>query len=177
VESVKHHIYVIRGQRVMFDHDLAKLYGVATKRLNQQLRRNIKRFPRDFAFQLTLTEAKEITASTLQFATLKKGHNFKHPPNVFTEHGAIMLASVLNSTVAVQASIHVVRAFVEMRTTLLEYADLSRRIDQLEARFDDRFRQVFEAIRALIALPHRRLRPIGFIGGNAQKRKKERPRK
>ena len=88
VESVKHQIFVIRGQRVMFDHDLAKLYGVATKRLNEQLRRNIKRFPKDFAFQLTLAEAKEIMPSRLQFATLKKGHNIKHPPHVFTEPGS-----------------------------------------------------------------------------------------
>jgi hypothetical protein len=175
VESVKERICVVRGQRVMLDHDLAKLYGVATKRLNQQLRRNIKRFPEDFAFRLTLREAKEITASRLQSATLKQGHNIKHPPHVFTEHGAIMLASVLNSRTAVQASIYVVRAFVDMRTALLEYADLSRRIDQLEAQFDDRFQQVFEAIRALIGSPHRPLRPIGFIDAPVQKRKKERP--
>ena len=94
---------------------------------------------------------------------------------VESEHGAIMLASVLNSRTAVQASIYVVRAFVDMRTALLEYADLSRRIDQLEAQFDDRFQQVFEAIRALIGSPHRPLRPIGFIDAPVQKRKKERP--
>ena len=112
VDSVKQQIFIARGQRVMLDHDLARLYGVTTKRLNQQLTRNRHRFPKDFAFRLTLAEAKEIEALRLQNATLKRGQHIKHPPHVFTEHGAIMLASVLNSKVAVQASIYVVRAFV-----------------------------------------------------------------
>jgi hypothetical protein len=119
--------------------------------------------------------AKEITVSRLQPATLRQAHNITHPPHVFTEHGAIMLASVLNSRTAVETSIYVVRAFVEMRTALLEYADLWRRIDQLEALFDDRFQQVFAAIRALLGSPHRPLRPIGFIDAHVQKGKKERP--
>lgn len=115
IDAVKQQIFVIRGQRVMLDHDLAQLYGVTTKQLNQQLKRNRSRFPKDFAFRLTLAEAREITASRSQNVTLKKGHNIKYPPDGFTEHGAIMLASVLNSRVAVQASVYVVRAFVQMR--------------------------------------------------------------
>jgi hypothetical protein len=171
IECVKQQIFVVRGQRVMFDNDLAKLYGVSTKRLNEQLRRNLKRFPKDFAFQLTLTEAKAIAASRLQNATLKQGKNIKHAPHVFTEHGAIMLASVLNSPVAVHASVFVVRAFVQMRAALLEYAELSRKIDKLAATYDYRFQQVFDAIRELMALPLKPKRQIGFIGTTGKRRK------
>ncbi len=172
VAAVQEQIVVVRGHRVMLDHDLARLYGVTTKRLNEQLRRNRKRFPADFAFRLTLAEAKEIAASRSQIATLKKGSNIKHPPHVFTEHGAIMLASVLKSNIAIEASVYVVRAFVKMRAVLAEYAELSRRIDELETRYDHRFQQVFEAIRALIAIPEKTTRPIGFItAGNPRGRK------
>jgi hypothetical protein len=171
LECLKQQIFVVRGQRVMFDNDLAKLYDVNTKRLNEQLRRNLERFPQDFAFQLTLTEAKAIAALKLQNATLKKGQNIKHPPHVFTEHGAIMLASVLNSPTAVQASIFVVRAFVQMRAALLEYAELSRKIDKLAATYDYRFQQVFDAIRELMAPPRKPERRIGFIGTSGKRRK------
>src|SRR5262245_53326804 len=170
IEVVKQQIFVARGQRVMLDHDLAELYGVTTKRLNQQFTRNRHRFPKDFAFQLTLAEAKEASALRLQNATLKRGKHIKHPPHVFTEHGAIMLASVLNSKVAVQASIYVVRAFVQMGTVLMGYADLSRRIDELEDKYDGRFQQVFEAIRALIVIPSTSRRRIGFIGTSRRKK-------
>jgi hypothetical protein len=169
VDALQRQIVVVRGHRVMLDHDLAVLYGVTTKQLNQQLKRNRSRFPADFAFRLTMAEAKQVAASRSQIVTLKKGLNIKHPPHVFTEHGAIMLASVLKSKVAMVASIYVVRAFVKMRAALVEYADLSRRIDELEGRYDDQFQQVFEAIRALILLPPKPSRPIGFI--EAPKRK------
>jgi hypothetical protein len=172
-ELVKQQILVIRGHRVMLDGDLAKLYGVTTKQLNQQLKRNFARFPKDFAFQLTLEEANDIARSRSQIVTLNRGQNIKHPPHVFTEHGAIMLASVLNSKVAVQASIHVVRAFVQMRAALVEYGALSRRIDNLEATYDGRFQKVFEAIRALITLPQRPQPRIGFVGKTLPKRGKE----
>jgi hypothetical protein len=95
--------------------------------------------------------------------TLKKGQNIKYRPHAFTEHGAIMLASVLNSRVAVQASVYVVRAFVQMRTALAKYAHLSRRIDTLEAKCDGGFKAVFDAIRDLMMLPARPLRQIGFV--------------
>ena len=93
IDSVKEHILMIRGHRVMLDRDLAHLYGVTTKRLNQQFNRNRHRFPSDFAFKITLQETKQLSASRLQNATLKKGQNIKYAPHVFTEHGAIMLAS------------------------------------------------------------------------------------
>ena len=151
----------------MLDSDLARLYGVTTKRLNQQLNRNRHRFPKDFAFRLTLAEAKEIAASRSQNATLKKGQNIKHPPHVFTEHGAIMLASVLNSRVAVQASVYVVRVFVQMRTMVAEYAKLSHRIDALERKYDASFKTVFDAFRQLIKSRSAQ-RPIGFVSGHRQ---------
>ena len=171
VDSVKQQIFIVRGQRVMLDRDLAQLYGVTTKRLNQQFRRNRNRFPEDFAFRLTLQEAKEVTVLRLQNATLKRGQHIKHPPQVFTEHGAIMLASVLNSPIAVQASVYVVRAFVQMRPMAAEYAKLFRRIDELEQKCDGRFRAVFDAIRALMMPPFKKRRQIGFI--RISPRKKE----
>jgi len=173
IEQVKEQLFIARSQRVMLDQDLAKLYGVTTKQLNQQLKRNLQRFPKDFAFQLTLAEAKNIAALRSQNATLKQGQHIKHPPHVFTEHGAIMLASVLNSKVAVQASIYVVRAFVQMRAALLEYADLSRRIDKLASSYDHRFHQVFTAIRDLMTIPETSRRMIGFVGGSTKRRKEK----
>ena len=163
-------IFVVRGNRVMLDRDLAELYGVTTKRLNEQLKRNIDRFPKDFAFQLTLAEATQFVPSRSQIATLKRGHNIKYRPHVFTEHGAIMLASVLNSKVAVRASVHVVRAFVRMRSTLMEYAHLALRIDTLEEQYDESFRNIFAAIRALIAKPMKRTR-IGFVQSSSRDRR------
>ena len=162
-ESAKACIFTMRGQRAMLDGDLAKLYGVTTKRLNEQLRRNRQRFPEDFAFRLTLQEARDLHRLRSQNATLKRGQHVKHAPHVFTEHGAIMLASVLNSKVAVQASVHVVRAFVQMRAALLEYANLSLRIDALEEEYDENFRKVFSAIRALITTPAKTQKQIGFV--------------
>ena len=156
----------------MLDADLAKLYGVTSKRLNEQLKRNSERFPADFTFQLTLEEAKAISRSRSQSVTLKRGQHIKHPPHVFTEHGAIMLASVLNSPVAVQASIYVVRAFVRMRAAVQEYAELSRRIDELAANCDGQFQQIFDAIRQLMGMRAVSSRPIGFIP-DSRKRLKE----
>jgi hypothetical protein len=173
IEQVKGQIFIARGQRVMLDQDLAKLYGVTTKQLNQQLKRNLQRFPKDFAFRLSLAEAKNIAALRSQNVTLKRGHHIKHPPHVFTEHGAIMLASVLSSGTAVQASIYVVRAFVQMRAALMEYADLARRVDELASTYDHRFQQVFTAIRDLMAIPETSRRMIGFVGSSRKQRKEK----
>jgi hypothetical protein len=170
-DLVKGQIFIARGQRVTLDRDLARLYGVTTKRLNQQFTRNRNRFPKDFVFRLTLQEAKQIARLRLQNATLKRGQHIKHPPHVFTEHGAIMLASVLNSRVAVQSSVYVVRAFVQMRGAIIEYAQLSKRIDALAEQYDDRFIAVFEAIRALMKLPEKRRRSIGFVSNENDRRK------
>jgi len=173
IDAVKQQIFLIRGHRVMLDRDLAKLYGVTTKQLNQQLKRNRTRFPEDFAFRLTFAEAKQIAALRLQNATLKRGQHIKHPPHVFTEHGAIMLASVLNSRGAVQASVFVVRAFVQMRAALIEYAHLSRRIDALEQKYDGKFKAVFDAFRELMMLPVKQGRQIGFVQASDRDRKEK----
>jgi len=155
-------ILSVRGQRVLVDSDLAALYGVTTKRLNEQVRRNLLRFPADFLIQLT---AKEAEASRSHFATLKKGrgYNVKYLPLAFTEHGAIMAAMVLNSPRAVQMSVYVVRAFVKLREVLASNTTLARRLETLErsvAALDagtrKQFDQVYEAILGLMGSGPRR---------------------
>ena len=116
----------------MLDRDLADLYGVTVIRMNEQVRRNLDRFPEDFVFQLTLEEAGAVFASRSQFAILKRGQNLKYAPFVFTEHGAVMLASVLKSPVAVQASIQVVRAFIRLRELLATHRDLAHKLEEME---------------------------------------------
>jgi hypothetical protein len=148
-QTLEHSIVLIRGHRVMFDSDLALLYGTTTKRLNQQVRRNIRRFPSDFAFQLNPKELRHLRS---QFATSRWGGR-RYLPFVFTEHGALMLASILSSPVAIQGSIEVVRAFVRLRELLGSQADLARRIDDLESRYDGKFKTVFAAIRGLMERP------------------------
>jgi hypothetical protein len=136
VERVENKIYVVRGQRVMLDSDLAEIYGVATSRLNEQVKRNLIRFPEDFMFQLT---KKELENWMSQFATSNPGakKGLRKLPRAFTEHGAVMLASVLSSPTAVNASILVVRAFVQMRRVAALNADLAQRIAKLEAKYGE----------------------------------------
>ena len=135
----------------MLDSDLARLYGVPTKRLTEQVKRNQDRFPHDFAFRLTPAEVLNLRS---QIATSSDGHGGRrYVPLVFTEHGAVMLASVLQSQAAVEMSIHVVRAFVQLRGALAAHAELARKLAAMEARYDKRFRVVFDAIRELMAPP------------------------
>ena len=146
--SVASQIRIIRGQRVLLDSDLAALYGVTTKRFNEQVKRNRDRFPPDFLFQLTETEAE---SSRSQFATLKtgRGHNLKYLPLAFTEHGAIMAATILNSPRAVEMSVYVVRAFVKLREVLASHAELARKLETLEksvASLDANTRRQFEEV-------------------------------
>lgn len=159
VESL---ILVIRGQRVMIDTDLAALYGVPTKRLNEQVRRNAERFPPDFCFRLSAAESARLRS---QFATSNTGRGGRRSaPFAFTEHGAIMAAHVLNSPRAVQASVHVVRAFVRLREVLASHRALVARVDEPEARYDGQFKVVFDAIRRLMAPPEAKpKRRIGFV--------------
>jgi hypothetical protein len=161
VERIEQAILWMRGQKVILDADLAVLYGVTTKRLNQQVRRNIERFPADFLFQLT---AEESEALRLQFATLKagRGQHRKYAPLAFTEHGAIMAASVLNSPRAIQVSVHVVRAFVRLREVLATHKDLARKLEDLEKRYDAQFRVVFDAIRELMTPPKAKPHELGY---------------
>ena len=160
-QTLAERILVIRGQRVLLDSDLAALYEVQTRRLNEQVKRNMGRFPKDFMFQLTSDEF-EILMS--QLATSSWGGRRKLPM-VFTEHGAIMAASVLNSDRAVQMSVFVVRAFVQLRAPLLDHKELADKLATLEKRVshhDNSLTAVIEAIRALMAQPKNASRPIGF---------------
>jgi len=132
IPDLQDRIVTIRGERVILDSDLAAIYGVATKRLNEQVRRNAERFPDDFSFRLTRHEADRIQVSRSQNATLKQGANIKYLPRVFTEHGALMAANVLNSKRAVEMSVFVVRAFTKMRTALSDTRELARKLATLE---------------------------------------------
>jgi len=160
IERVEQAIFVIRGERVIIDSDLAKLYGVTTARLNQQVRRNGERFPADFMFELTKGENESLM---LQFATSKGGRGGRRKlPLVFTEHGAIMAANVLNSKRAVKASVQVVRAFVRLRQMLVTNAELARKLEELEKKYDAQFKVVFDAIRQLMTPPEPKRKQIGF---------------
>ena len=145
----------------MFDSDLAELYGVTVIRLNEQVKRNRDRFPGDFMFQLTNEEFQSLRS---QFAISKLGRGGRrYLPYAFTEHGAVMLASVLNSPAAVAASLQVVRAFVRLRGILVEHKELARKIDALELKYDSQFKVVFETIRQMLEPPPpSKKRPIGF---------------
>jgi hypothetical protein len=150
VERVERRILLIRGEKVLLDADLADLYGATTKRLNEQVRRNRDRFPADFMFQLKAEEKAEVVANCDHLARLKFSPSL---PLAFTEHGAIMAANVLSSPRAIAASVMVVRAFVRLRQMLASHADLARKLEDLEKRYDVQFKQVFNAIRALMASP------------------------
>lgn len=154
-------IVVIRGQRVLLDGDLAQLYEVETRVFNQAVKRNLKRFPKDFMFQLTADEFENLIS---QSVTSRWGGRRKLPL-AFTEHGAIMAASVLNSDRAVEMSVYVVRAFVQLRAVLLDHKALADKLAALERRVshhDNSLAEVIEAIRALMAQPKPAHRPIGF---------------
>jgi len=151
-ERIEQAIFLIRGQRVILDDDLSRLYGVTTKRLNEQVKRNRNRFPGDFMFQLNL---QEVTALRSQFATSNRGRGGRrYLPFAFTEHGAIMAANVLNSQRAIEASVYVVRTFVRLRELLVTNKDLAQKLAELErkvASHDSHIQSLFEAIRRLMA--------------------------
>lgn len=168
VEHIARSILVLRGQKVLLDAELAALYGVNTKRFNEQVRRNRERFPTDFMFRLT---TEELTALRSQNATLKpgRGQHRKYLPYAFTEHGAIMAATVLNSPRAVEMSVYVVRAFVRLRELLTSNKELARRLRELEARIDKKLAThdqaiaaILSAIRELMSSPAPKRRSIGF---------------
>jgi phage regulator Rha-like protein len=177
LESIAHRIRLIRGEKVLLDSELAALYGAATKRLNEQVRRNSNRFPIDFMFQLT---DQELTHLRSQNATSRYRSGYggrRYRPFAFTEHGALMAANVLNSTRAIQVSLYVVRAFVRLRETLANHSDLAQKLDDLERKTEAiamkhdalasetqaKFREVIETLRQLMSSPATKRRPIGFI--------------
>ncbi len=161
VERIEQKIYVIRGERVMLDSNLAAIYGVETRVFNQAIRRNIDRFPEDFMFRLT---AEEYNSLMSQIVISKTGRGGRRKlPLAFTEHGALMAANVLNSTRAVEASVQVVRAFVKMRNMLASNDQLSKKIEALEKKYDSQFKVVFDAIRKLMLPPDKPKGGIGFV--------------
>ncbi|HEV8143592.1 MAG TPA: ORF6N domain-containing protein [Methylomirabilota bacterium] len=166
---------MVRRQRVILSSDLAEIYGVETRSLNQAVKRNADRFPPDFAFRLTRDEAMEAQRSRSQPVTLKWGQNIKYLPLAFTEHGAIMAATVLNSPRAVQMSIFVVRAFLRLREWVTGQAELAVRLAQLERRVgahDRELRAIIQAIRELVIQPREEVsrRRIGFGRGEGEGR-------
>lgn len=170
-ERITQAIIVLRRQKVMLDSDLAALYGVTTKRLNEQVRRNLDRFPDDFMFKLTPREAARLRS---QFATLKtgRGQHRKYRPQVFTEHGALQLASVLRSPQATEMSILVVRAFVRLREVLAAHRNLAAQLRKLEKRLDmndEAVSGLYAAIRRLMAAPTPSKNPIGYVPLEEQK--------
>lgn len=166
VIPVERMIFPLRGEKVILDKDLAELYGVPTKRLNEQVKRNLERFPEDFMFRLSQDEAGKVQASRSQFATLKRGQNIKYLPYAFTEHGALMAANVLNSPRAVEMSVYVIRAFVRMRREFSGNEVVAKRLAKIEETLlshDSALRDLFDKLRPLL-LPsaHPKPREIGF---------------
>ena len=170
VARIERRIFLLRGEKVMLDRDLAELYGVETKALNQAVKRNIERFPADFMFQVSKGEADLIARSQIvtldvetsgnshkkrknprsQIVTLESGKNLKYRPFVFTEQGVAMLSSVLRSERAIQVNLAIMRTFVQLRQILSSHTDLARKLESLERKYDKQFRGVFDAIRALM---------------------------
>ncbi|MFC1778893.1 ORF6N domain-containing protein [Thermodesulfobacteriota bacterium] len=156
---VERSIRIIRGDKVILDEDLAELYGVEVKRLNEQVRRNLNRFPVDFMFQMTKQEFKDLKS---QFATSNQWGGRRTPPYAFSEQGVAMLSSVLHSTRAVQVNIEIMRTFVRLRRILASHADLAERLELLEQKYDSQFRAVFDAIRQLMTSDVNEKDSIGF---------------
>lgn len=162
VEYVESRILEIRGMKVILDSDLAALYGVETRRLNEQIRRNGARFPDDFAFQLTQDEKDKVIAECDHLAKLRFS---PHSPLAFTEHGALMVANVLRSPHAVGVSVLIVRAFIRLRNMVASHTELAKRLDGVESKLgehDEAIRSIVVALRKLMAPPAAEHRPIGF---------------
>ena len=177
-------IYLLRGQKVMLDRDLAELYAVEVKRLKEQVRRNRQRFPEDFMFELTMEEDRALRSQIVtlkqepwddalgpegvlrsQFATLKQGEHAKYAPFAFTEHGILMLANVLRSERAITVSIHIIRVFTRMREVLLPHRDVLQKLEQLEGRVgthDEEIQALFDHLTALVSPAEQTRKVIGF---------------
>jgi hypothetical protein len=172
LDRIEQRIFLLRGQKIMLSQHLAELYGVPVKVLNQAVQRNRERFPEDFMFQLSWSEAEALRPqfvtsdlnprSRSQFVTLKRGGNIKYLPYAFTERGVAMLSSVSRSDRAVRVNIEIMRAFVHLRQLLASHADLARKLGALESKYDAQFRVVFTAIRKLMASPRKARGEIGF---------------
>jgi phage regulator Rha-like protein len=159
-ELIEKKIYFLRNEKVMIDRDLAELYGVEVRALKQAVRRNIDRFPGDFMFELTREEEDSLRS---QIVILKgRGRHSKYRSFAFTEQGVAMLSSVLKSEQAIQVNIAIMRAFTQLRRLLATHEDLRRKIEEMEAKYDEQFGIVFEAIRQLLEEDEKPKRRIGF---------------
>lgn len=177
-EIIENRIFLIRGKKVMFDRDLAKLYGVTTRVLNQSVSRNATRFPEDFMFQLTKDEMgnwkSQFTTSNYgdslrsQIVILKRGQHIKYRPYVFTEQGVAMLSSVLRSERAIRVNIQIMRTFTKIREMIVSNKALREKIEAIERKYDGKFKIVFEAIRRLIEKD--RIEPAKIIGFKCKKK-------
>ena len=168
-EIIQNKIFIIRGKKVMFDRDLAQLYGVETKALNQAVKRNIERFPEDFMFRLSKAEMEGLKSQFAisnslrsQFVTLKRGQHLKYLPYAFTEYGILMLSSVLNSKRAIQVNIQIMRTFSKLRDMLASHVELKRKIEDMEKEYDYQFKVVFDTIKKTITPPKKAKKFIGF---------------
>ncbi len=164
-ESIERKIYIIRGTKVMLDNDLAELYGVTTKVLLQAVKRNKKRFPSDFMFQLKYQDVAVLRSQTVTLKT-GRGEHRKYVAYVFTEQGVSMLSGILNSDRAIEVNIQIMRAFVKLREMISTNKDLSKKLEELEKKYDSQFKIVFDAIRALVSQPEPKEKKIGFIKEN-----------
>ncbi|MEZ5347285.1 MAG: ORF6N domain-containing protein [Pyrinomonadaceae bacterium] len=167
LERIESIILVIRNEKVIVDNDLAKLYGVTTKALNQAVRRNIGRFPEDFMFQLTKDEKQEVVTNCDHLSNLKFSPNL---PFAFTEHGAVMAANVLNNEKAINTSVQIVRTFVKLRKMVASNEMLRKKLNDLERKYDGQFKVVFTAIKQLISPKTEKNRKIGFISDKKKKK-------
>lgn len=158
-EMIARRILLVKGKKVMLDRDLAQLYNVSTKALNQAVKRNNKRFPDDFMFKLNLEEKDELVTNCDRLKKLKYSSSM---PYAFTEPGVAMLSTVLNSEVAIQVNIQIIRTFMRLREMLMSHKDLQRKIDDMERKYDEQFKIVFEAIRQLLIEEEKPKRTIGF---------------
>jgi phage regulator Rha-like protein len=161
-ETIVEKIYIIRGQKVMLDRDLAEMYGVEVKRLNQAVKRNSSRFPEDFMFRLTLEENNLLRS---QIVTLEKGKYSKYSPFAFTEQGVAMLSSVLNSETAIQVNIQIIRLFTKMKHLILDNKDLWMKIEKIEQHLvknDEEIKTIFAYLKKLLIQENKPRNPIGF---------------
>lgn len=161
-DSIQTRILLIRNQRVMIDRDLAELFFVETKYLNRQVKRNIERFPKEFMFKLTEREKNELVTNWHRFQSLKHSSSL---PYAFTEHGVAMLATVLNSDIAIKTSISIIKTFIKLRYFIYTHKRLSQKLGKLERKIgkhDEEIQSIFEAIRQLTLLPEKPKRKIGF---------------
>ena len=178
LESIQRTILVVRGRKVVVDVDLAAIYGIPVKALNQAVKRNTERFPADFMFQLTAQEVKALRSQPVTLDGGGRGRHRKYLPYVFTEHGAVMAASVLNSARAVQMSLYVVRAFLRLREWVAGQADLVAKLAELERRVaghDQELKVIIQAVRQLMTPPDGPRRRIGFWGRGAEMRRNAMP--